>query len=910
MLFSDVEGSTLLLTRLGRHYEQVLEGSRDLQRRAWADYDGVEMGTEGDSFFVVFAAADAAVRAAIAAQTALQHHPWPAGEPVRVRMGIHTGSPRIHGDGYVGIDVHRAARIAAAAHGGQVVLSEVTAKLVEALLPAMPPLGVGLRDLGRHRLKDLTVPEHLHQLLIPGAAAQFPPLKSLGTTSSLPSATTPLLGRQSDTERLATMLRAPGTRLVTLTGPGGSGKTRLAVAAARDVVDQFPDGVYFVPLAAVTSAHNIWGGIADTLDLPATTRTDVLAQMGSQRALVVLDNLEQIDRADTEVTTLLDHAPDVVVLATSRRPLHLASERQYAVEPLALPESDNITAVEASPAVQLFVERARAVRSSFRLAPDNAADIAAICGHLDGLPLAIELAAARSKLLGPRGLRARLDQALAQTLTHTTDRTTDLRIDSRNPQADRPTRQQALRETIDWSYRLLPPPQQALFRRLGVFAGGADLDAVAAVCGNRVPEDTRPGAASPDDTDDTADLVEALVDASLVGVTEDDDGDPRFTLLETLRAYALDALAHAGELDDTRLAHARHYASVAWRLRWFIIWTSREARLHANRLFDREQHNFREALTWLTTDPGSSSNSGSGRDAAERTSLALALLAGAGDEVWLDVDPVEWHHWLEVVLDRPETPPSVDRGICLFLYAEDLSMRGDQSRALAAAQRSVEMLTKLDAPDELAWALLILADVHAELGDLDQSRSLCDDVARRSRARGNGFLLANALRFVAFYEMDLERWDEALRLLNEAHRAFTDSGWSYLPNHSFFVGRTLRKLGRAKDAHQLMSTELHQEARGMPPLGLVERGEDYAAALADAGFAQFTPLVLAACQRTRTRIGATPARREQLVIDDARKTAQAALPPEQWSATWARGEAMALPDALAEAILATAGLTM
>ncbi|MFZ2015490.1 MAG: NB-ARC domain-containing protein, partial [Nocardioides sp.] len=267
---------------------------------------------------------------------------------------------------------------------------------------------------------------------------------------------------------LAALLLDPGVRLVTLTGAGGAGKTRLAIATAREVVTAFHGGVYFVALAAITNAENLWRSVCEALDLPPDGRTPeaFCAQMAGRHALLVLDNIEQIEGADRAVATLLQQAPDLAILATSRRPLHLTHEHQYAVGPLPLPVTDTLEEAEASPAVQLFVDRAKAVRSSFALDADCAAEVVAICRHLDGLPLAIELAAARSKLLGPRALVSRLDQVL----------------DLRGTGADRPSRQQALRETIDWSYRLLRPPEQAVFRRLGVFAGGAGLDGLSAVC--------------------------------------------------------------------------------------------------------------------------------------------------------------------------------------------------------------------------------------------------------------------------------------------------------------------------------------------------------------------------------------------------------------------------------------------
>ncbi len=490
MLFSDIEGSTLLLSRLGSAYAEALDGQRKVLRKAWAAHGGTEMGTEGDSFFVVFPTAPDAVAAATQAQRELASYPWPGGERVRVRMGIHTGSPTVHDGGYVGMDVHRAARIAGAAHGGQVVVSSATAELVS--------LGddVRLRDLGSHRLKDIPAPEHLFQLAMEGLQTEFPSLKTLGAASSLPVPTTPLVGRDGELAELTALLRSPGVRLVTLTGPGGSGKTRLAIGVAQRLVEMFPDGVFFVPLAAVSTVEVMWTSIAEVLDVPPEDRVppSLFSYLAHRSALLVLDNLEQLSGADGVVADLLEAAPKVSVIATSRRPLHVSGEHEHPVPPLELPDDADLAGASTSAAVQLFVQRARMVRPSFALTVDNAADVVAVCTRLDGLPLAIELAAARSKLLSPHALLARLDKVLD--------------IAASGSQGS--SRQQTMRNTIAWSYDLLTPQQQVFFRRLGVFAGGADLDAIAAVT------TTENGTGG----DDPLDLVADLVDASLITVID------------------------------------------------------------------------------------------------------------------------------------------------------------------------------------------------------------------------------------------------------------------------------------------------------------------------------------------------------------------------------------------------------
>jgi class 3 adenylate cyclase len=335
LLFSDIEGSTVLLSRLGPAYADTLDAQRLVLRRAWAVHGGTEMGTEGDSFFVVFPTAQGAVAAAAQAQRQLAAYPWPEGARVRVRMGIHTGSPAIHDGGYVGMDVHRAARVAGAAHGGQVVVSDATAHLVSGCLPD----GVELRDSGVHRLKDIPAPERLFRLAIDGLQVDFPPLKTLGAASRLPVTATPLVGRDAEVAELTAQLRLPDVRLLTLTGPGGSGKTRLGIALAHRLIDAFPDGVYFVPLAVVTTAEVMWTSIAEVLDVPPEGRAPpgLFRHVAHRSALFVLDNLEQLASADTVVAQLLDHAPQLVVIATSRRPLHVPAEYEHLVPHLSSP---------------------------------------------------------------------------------------------------------------------------------------------------------------------------------------------------------------------------------------------------------------------------------------------------------------------------------------------------------------------------------------------------------------------------------------------------------------------------------------------------------------------------------------------------------------------------------------------
>jgi hypothetical protein len=461
LLFTDIEGSTRLLEELGDGYAEVLAEHRRVLRDAFTQNNGVEVDTQGDAFFVAFARATDALAAAAEGQAALD------GGRVRVRIGIHTGEPTVTEGGYVGLDVHKGARIASSGHGGQVVISEATRQLLDA--------DGDLRDLGEHRLKDLGAPQRLYQL----GATEFPPLKTLYWTN-LPIQPTPLVGRERELEEAGALLAA--NRLLTLIGPGGSGKTRLALQLAAEAQEDFPDGVFWAPLSAVRDPAVVGRAVGAAIGADE----DLADFVDGKRLLILMDNFEQIVEAAPMVSALLAETPNARVLVTSREPLHVDPEQRYAVEPL--PDTD---------ATILFVERAQAVDAGF--APQPA--VTEICRRLDGLPLAIELAAARVAMLAPDELLARLEERLPL-------------LTSRSHNA--PERQRTLRSTIDWSYQLLSDEEQRLFRRLAAFRGSFSVEAAEAVCGCDL------------------DLLESLVLKSLVRRW----GDGRLGMLDTIREFA------------------------------------------------------------------------------------------------------------------------------------------------------------------------------------------------------------------------------------------------------------------------------------------------------------------------------------------------------------------------------------
>ena len=534
-LFSDIEGSTRLEQQVGTtRYGQIRERHRTILRAAFARYEGREQGTEGDSFFVIFDSARAALAAAVAGQRALFAEPWPDGEMVRVRMGLHSGESETAGGSLVGLDINRASRIAGLAHGGQVLVSSSTRALVGMSLPD----GATWLDLGEHRLRDIETAERLWQVSIDGLPATFPPLRSAGVLlGNLPTRLTSFVGRDQELAELMSL--SVGGRLLTLTGPGGTGKTRLSLEVGARSADRYPDGVFFVPLEPITEAALVPATIAERLSLPdrgGRSPVDRLREhLRDRRLLIILDNFEQVIDAAPLVTELLAGAPGLGILATSREALRVYGEQEYPVPPLAVPDPRTVREVGLASqfgAVELFLERARAVMPSFGLDDDNIAAVVEICYRLDGLPLAIELAAARVKLLSPAAMLGRLEHRLSL-----------LGGGSR----DLPARQQTLRGAIGWSYDLLDAGDRELFGCLSVFAGATDLGSVEAIC-------TVPGM-------DVLDGLSSLVDKSLVRRRDTPDGETRYRMLETIREFAAERLDEAGRTAELRGRHAAHFLS-------------------------------------------------------------------------------------------------------------------------------------------------------------------------------------------------------------------------------------------------------------------------------------------------------------------------------------------------------------
>jgi predicted ATPase/class 3 adenylate cyclase/DNA-binding CsgD family transcriptional regulator len=777
LLFTDIEGSTRLLQQLGERYASTLEICRSLLRGVFLEFDGHEVDTQGDAFFIAFARASDAVAAAVAVQRTLANHPWPEGIMVCVRIGLHTGEPQVSSEHYVGLDVHNAARIMSAGHGGQVLLSQTTRELVQHALPE----GVHLQDLGAHRLKDLQQPSQLFQLVIPGLPADFPPLKTLDSyPNNLPLQPTPFLGREKEVNAIQQLLMREDVRLVTLTGPGGIGKTRLGLQVTAEQTSHFPDGIWFVSLAPLSDPDLVIPTLSQVLGLPEAREQTALEQvkhaLKEKQTLLLLDNFEQVVSAASEVADLLTGCPRLKVLVTSRERLHLRAEHDYAVPPLTLPDPTHLPdlmALSQYDAVALFIERAQAVKSDFQVSYANAPAIAEICVRLDGLPLAIELAAARIRLFPPQALLTRLGQRLPLLV---------------NSARDVPARQQTLRQTIQWSYDLLTAAEQCLFRRLAVFVGGCTFQAVEVMV---------------EDTTSVLDTITTLLDKNLLWQIEQEDGEPWFMLLETIREFGLEELSKRGELEATQYAHAAYYlqlaeaAEPALRGPQQVVWFHR---------LEREHDNLRVAMNYLLE-----------REEA-RGSIEMALRLGAALYYFWEVQSHAREGWIELsrALERPEgVAVSVrakalmaagrlayllfnsDRGeelcqqsLVLFRESGDLAgvgealfnlgmtswQKGELATARVRYEESLKICQETGNKSIMAWSLWFLSSVDMFQGDYAQSYSHAEAGLLLFREIGNKRGIAFTLQQIAWGYLEEGDAAKAHPLFEESYALFKEIG--------------------------------------------------------------------------------------------------------------------------------------
>jgi predicted ATPase/class 3 adenylate cyclase len=857
-LFTDIEGSTRLLQRLGERYTSLLEDHGEILRSAFRAAGGYPVSTEGDSFFVVFQSAPAAASGAAEAQRALDAHSWPDKEAVRVRMGLHTGEGKLGGDNYIGIDVHRAARIAAAGHGGQVLMSGSTRALIEGALPS----GLSVRDLGRHRLKDLENPEHLFQLMGEGLPDEFPPLRSLDARpNNLPGQLTSFVGRAREIEGIKEALAE--TRLLTLTGPGGTGKTRLSIQVGMDLLGTFEHGVFFVPLASIEDPGLVPSTIAHTLGLAEETRPIVetlTEHLRDKELLLILDNFEQITGAGPVVADLLQAAPRLKALVTSRAVLHVTGEQEYPVPPLQLPDVEHLPPLDVLSqyeSVSLFIQRAKAVHPGFAVTDENAPAVAEICARLDGLPLAIELAAARVRVLAPDSILERLQHRL----TLLTGGARDL-----------PRRQQTLRDAIGWSYDLLDEPERILFARLSTFVGGSSLEAAEAVC-------------APDLGIDILDGLSSLVDKSLLRRLDTDAGEPRFRMLEVMREYAME------RLDDSEGAKEVH-----GRQAEFFLLLAEEAEQH---LLGPEQ------ARWLDTVELEHDNVRSAIEWFKRNDISRALRAAAA--VWrfwqIRGYLQEARHRLTELVVIPGASEDVEaRAKALEAAGGVAYWQGDFEVAREFYQESLEIHRALGDRSGEANALYNIGFTYGAAGiDPVKATSLTNDAISIFRELGDRSGEAKCLWALSWSAWTQKDFDRARPYLAEAEKAFRELG------DPFSLGWVLHTLGliaivdgRLEEAarHLREGLSIFADARDLSGITLLL--EDFAW-LAEAGGYRDRAVRLGAAaeelaRQTGTDIFGTG--RESSGLPDPRVW----VTDDRARALWAEGETMAVDEAVAYAL--------
>ena len=722
-LATDIQGSTELWERYPGAMASALRRHDELLRTALESRDGRIFKNVGDGLFTAFSLAPTAVEAALEGQRSLIAETWPTPIPVRVRMALHSGQAEEREGDYFGPPVNRVARILTAGHGGQILLSQA----VERLTSDRFPEGVALRDLGERSLKDLTQPERLFQLVSNGLPADFPPLNTLDARPhNLPAQPSPIVGRTSEVDEVRRLILRPDVRLVTLLGPSGAGKSRLGLQVAAEVVDAFRHGVYHVEMAVVHEPSQVEEAVLNALgvnpegEAPGTALREYLR---AREILLLLDNFEQVLDAAPLVAELLRTAPGLTVLVTSQAPLRLRGEHEHPVPTLAVPGARTPRSIErlaSYDAVALFTERAQAVVPSFRLQEDNADAIVEIVRQLDGLPLAIELAAARLKLFSPQAMVSRLSR----------------RFDFlKGGGRDLPDRQRTLRSALEWSYNLLSEGERALFRRQAVFDGGFTLEAVEEV------------AVTEDEDIDVVEVVSSLVDKSLLRSVPGEDGEPRFFRLRSIRDFSLDLLEESGEADVWRRRHAEFFADLAEE--GDPRNATRHAAPEALARVQREYENLRAALAW-TLDRG-------------ETALALRLCLGL-PALWFQGGQFAEMRRLVDQLQALPFEDDIQRAHALNMAGRFAQLLGENSpEVVSKFEEALALYRAANHPAGTARALMNLGNVRAREGAFEDARRLFQEALPLYQELGDVFGECGALMNLGdsyFGQDDLEHAKE------------------------------------------------------------------------------------------------------------------------------------------------------
>ncbi len=860
MLFAELDGTTALLTRVGASaYATVLREQRRIVHEAAGTFGGHEMDTEGEGAFVVFRTAADALAAAAQMQRETAAHPWPvpAGTDtqVRVRAGVDTGEPDRHEDGYIGLAVHHTARICAAAHGGQVLVGPSAWTLAGTALPA----GVTAVDVGEHRLKDLPAPVRLHRLVVDGAPEVTAPPRGLGTPARLPQPNTPLVGRVAEVAMLAGSLSGIGdtpVRLVTLVGPGGVGKTRLAVEAAAAAAPRFAGGIHFADLSAVGTAAGAWSRLAEVLavgdDGDVGPHAAVTRFVSGRHCLLVLDNLEQVDGAAELVAELVAASEQSVVLATSRQPVRLQAERVVPVEPL-----------DEQAAVELFLQHARRVRPGLRLAEADLAAVAQVCRTLDRLPLALEIAAVRLRLLSPARLLAGLGGGLSLT----------------SNESDRPERQRSLRDTIGWSYALLDPPAQRLLRAVSAAPGGADLTTVEALLGDAN------GA-------DPFDVLAELVDASLLRMRDGADGEPRVHLLRLVAQFAAEALDEAAEGDEVRARLAARMAEVVSELGGQL---QGGTQVHALDRLQAERDNIEAALEWSLAPDGPP-------PAPAQAAVGLRITSALG-RYWEHHTRADTaRRWLERAVELTGDDEQLQTAAleALQTLAGVLFRQGEAAASRDALEHTVAAWRERGDEAMLSAALAGLGLALRVLGDIDGARTALLESVQLARRTGGATRLAASLTDLGILETDTGEPARGAELFDEAIAVEEALGDAWGPA----VSRANLAVALVEDARPAEALEvLGKVVPVLPRVGDAELEivvlEGFASALVGVGDDTAAAQAIGAAERLRDDAGLPIAERDRADLDLLLAPGRDRLGAQPWAAAVRAGRGLDAPAALA-----------
>jgi predicted ATPase/class 3 adenylate cyclase len=869
-LFTDIEGSTKLWEDNAPAMQAALARHDELLRSSIEDHGGYVFKTVGDAFCCAFRTAPDALKAALEIQHRLLSEEWEKSGPLRVRIALHAGAAEDRDGDYFGPPVNRVARLLSAAYGGQVLLSLSTEELVGDQLPA----GTSLRDLGEHRLKDLFRPERVFQLSTPGLPSEFPPLRTLDVyRNNLPPQPTSLIGREKEVSEVCERLSRPEVRLLTLTGAGGTGKTRLALQAAAELTQEFDEGVFFVSLAAIRDPELVVGAMAGTLGVKEAGGQPLLESLEDylreKHILLVVDNFEHLLEAAPMVTELLSAAPNLKVLATSRIPLRLYGEHEYSVPPLALPDLERSPSVESLThyeAVRLFVERAQAAKADFSMTNESTPAVVEICYRLDGLPLAIELAAARIKVLSPQKMLARLGNPL-QLLT--------------GGARDLPERQRTLRSTIEWSYGLLEEGEKMLFARLSVFAGGCTLEAIEAICN-----------AESDVHMDVLDAVESLVDKSLLRQEEGVGGEPRFVMLGTIHEYAREKLQESGEAEELRRLHAQYFLSLAEEAKPRINEAERD--LWRSRL-ETEHGNLRAALRWAMD--------------SEDSSTALRLVDAI---FWFWFHRGYWKEgrgWLEEALGLPgASTPTAGRAEALTGVGILAWLQGDHDVARSRLEESVTLCRNLQYRYGLVHSLHFLSMEMLGRGDTTAARSMAEESVEIARAGEGGFDLAIVLANLGLAAHTQNDYAVARAVLKECIEICRNIGDNWL------LSLPYRHLGyiELRDGNYELATALFKEGlsalRDVKEKWFIARAvETLAISSAMQGDYVRAARLFGAGETLREAVGASVQEFYRPDYDRGIVAAREGTDKAAWEEARAQGRAMTLDEAVSYALEEEAG---